>query len=86
LAESSFLRSLHHVATNIKAHLKAAPRHDSLTRTYAEKSVPDNLYTLVKWIITENSDCNTDFDESDIPYGIEHVHTKMYACLCDICV
>jgi hypothetical protein len=84
LPESKFLHSLHHAATKIKADLKATPGHHeyhNLSRTAAERCVPDSLYTLVKWMITGNSDCNTDYDESEIPHDIEHVHQNiMHGC------
>ena len=57
--QSMLLRSMHNVATKIKADLKATKGHqgyDNLTDESAVACVPDSLYMLLKWIYSAESE------------------------------
>ncbi len=57
--QSILLRSMHSVATKIKADLKATKGHqgyDHLTNESAVACVPDSLYMLLKWIYSAESE------------------------------
>ena len=53
--EPDFLHSLYVVATKIKNDVKMSVGHkgyDNLTNTAAQQCIPDSLYLLVKWMLT----------------------------------
>ena len=54
----TFMQSLNHVASTIHADLKATQGYcvyDNLGMESAESGVPDSLYILVKWILTQKN-------------------------------
>ena len=67
--EPDFLHSFYVVATKIKNNVKMSAGHkgyDNLTNTAAQQCIPDSLYLLVKWMLTD--DVNPlDIQENESP-------------------